>query len=168
MNTLLLSSRTDVVYLTDDDGNLITDDDGNLIIFSEDVYDWDLTVDSGGNLAVTTGAYAIAQDVASAVRLFLGELWYDTAQGIPYLEQIFGQRPPLQFLKAKFVGAGMTVPEVASIVCFLTGPGFDRQVGGELQITDNLGRVTVIESTTILQPGVSPWYVLSVSQEAAA
>lgn len=124
---------------------------------------WDLTLTPSGDLAVAIGAYAIAQDVASAVRLFAGELWYDTAQGIPYLEQILGLRPPLEFVKAQIVGAALTVPEVASVKCFLTGPGQNRQVGGQIQITDNRGRLTVIEATTILQPGVAPWYVSGVN-----
>lgn len=137
----------------------------NTLLLSEPLTEepsgWDLTLDAAGNLAVAIGPYAIAQDVASAVRLFLGELWYDTTSGVPY-DQILGQRPPLQFLKAQFVAAAMTVPGVASVLCFLTGPGRNREVGGQVQITDNTGRLTVIESTTILQPGVVPWYILSV------
>ncbi len=126
---------------------------------------WDLVLDSNGNLSIATGAYAIAQDVASAARLFLGELWYDTTQGIPYLEQILGYRPSLQFVKAQLVAAGESVPGVANIKCFLVGPGSNRQVGGQMQITDNSGSVSVIESTTILQPGVAPWYVQSINPE---
>lgn len=129
---------------------------------TEEPSGWDLTLDAAGNLAVATGPYAIAQDVASALRLFLGELWYDTASGIPYIDQILGQRPPLQFLKAQFVAAAATVPGVTTVLCFLTGPGPNREIGGQIQVTDNTGRVTVIESTTILQPGVIPWYVRSV------
>ncbi len=134
---------------------------------SEDVPSgWDLQLDAAGNLAVATGHYAVAQDVASAVRTFLGELWYATDQGIPFLEQILGQRPPLQFLKAQFVAAGMTVPGVAGITCFLTGPGPNREVGGQLQIINDVDNLlTVIESTTILAPGVSPWYVTAVGPE---
>ncbi len=127
---------------------------------------WDLQLDTAGNLAVATGHYAIAQDVASAVRTFLGEEWYDTTAGVPYIEQILGQRPPLQFLKAQFVAAGMTVPGVAGVTCFLTGPGLNREVGGQLQITNDVNNLlTVIESTTILAPGVIPWYVTSVGPE---
>ncbi len=122
---------------------------------------WDLTLDAAGNLAIATGAYAIAQDVASAVRTFRGEIWYDRTDGIPFLEQILGvtPTPSLQFLKAQFIGAAFTVPGVVSARCFLTGPGKSREVGGQIQVTDNTGRLSVIESTSILAPGVSPWYV---------
>lgn len=174
------------VYMLDDDGNILLDDNGNPIIndsfppvhvagserillddhgrriFLHEGGDWDLTLDVSGNLAVATGHYAIAQDVASAARLFLGELWYDTTQGVPYYEEVLGVWPPpsLEFLKARLVAAGLTVPGVSSIKCFLTGPGPNREVGGQMQITndtDNL--LTVIESTSILQIGVPPWYV---------
>ena len=124
--------------------------------------DWDLTLDNAGNIAVIGGGYAIAQDVASAVRLWRGELWYATNLGISY-EQIFGAYPipSASFLKAQFVGAGLTVPGTVSIACFLTGPGPRREVGGQLQVTDNLGRLNVIESVSVLQKGVLPWYVNS-------
>ena len=39
---------------------------------------WDLCLDANGNIAMATGPYAIAQDVASAVRL-----WHDTTKGVP-------------------------------------------------------------------------------------
>jgi len=120
---------------------------------------WDLTVDSRGNIALATGHYAIAQDVASAVRLFQGELWYDTTQGLPYFEEVLGKRPSIEFMKAMFVEAGLAVPAVVSIKCFLTGPGRPRVVGGQMQITDNTGKLSVVEATTVLQPGVAPWYV---------
>ena len=55
---------------------------------------WDLVQDANGNIALATEPYARAQDVASACRLFRGELWYDTAAGIPYFEDILGKSPP--------------------------------------------------------------------------
>jgi hypothetical protein len=127
--------------------------------------DWDLTLDNAGNLAVARGGYAIAQDCASAVRLWRGELWYATNLGVVYANQIFGAYPipSASFLKAQFVGACLTVSGVVSVACFLTGPGFNRVVGGQLQITDNLGRLNVIESVSVLQKGVLPWYVTAVN-----
>jgi len=37
---------------------------------------WDLELDSNGNLSLTDPDYSIAQDVASAIRTFLGECLY--------------------------------------------------------------------------------------------
>ena len=44
---------------------------------------WDLTVDASNNIAVAAEPYALAQDAASAIRLFQGEDYYDTTRGIP-------------------------------------------------------------------------------------
>jgi hypothetical protein len=66
---------------------------------------WDLFLDARGDIAVASNPYSLAQDAASAIRLFSGELYYDTTQGVPYFGQILGQMPPLEFMKAQFVGA---------------------------------------------------------------
>lgn len=102
---------------------------------------WDVCLDSSGNIALASPPYAIAQDVASAVRLFLGEAYYDTTQGVPYFSQILGHLPPLTLMKAQFVAAALTVPGVVSAVCFIseiTG----RKVSGQIQVTDSAGVVT--------------------------
>lgn len=128
-----------------------------------DLDTWDLTVNSSGNIAVATGPYAIAQDVASAVRLFQGELWYDYQAGIPYFDQILGHLPSAQYMKSQFIAAGETVPEVASIKCFLTGPDrATRLVGGQLQIMDTLDGIVAVAGSDIFQGG-APWYVSGIS-----
>lgn len=101
---------------------------------------WDLSVDASGNIAVADPALSLAQDAASAIRLFQGELYFDTTLGIPYLTQILGQSPPLSLLKAYFVQAAMTVPGVVSAKCFITS-WIDRQITGQVQITDSSGTV---------------------------
>jgi hypothetical protein len=80
---------------------------------------WDLTVDAAGNIALATEPYALAQDVSSAVRLFLGELWYDNTQGIDYTRKILGESPPLAVFQEYMVGAALTVPDVVSAVALL-------------------------------------------------
>lgn len=102
---------------------------------------WDLCKDASGNIAVASDPYSQAQDVASAVRLFLGECWYDTAQGVPYFSQILGQLPPLTLMKAQFVTAALTVPGVVAAVCFITNI-VGRKVSGQIQVTDTAGVVT--------------------------
>lgn len=99
---------------------------------------WDLTLDSNGDIAVATGAYALAQDAASAIRTFLGEVYYDTTIGIPYNTQIFGRLPPMPLLKAQFVAAALTVPGIASAVCYLTAYS-SRLVSGQVQIVSETG-----------------------------
>ena len=79
----------------------------------------DLCLDSNGNIAVATGEYAIAQDVSSAIKTVLGEVFYNTTLGVPYFQQILGKRPPLSLVKAQLVAAALTVPGVVFAVCYI-------------------------------------------------
>jgi hypothetical protein len=98
---------------------------------------WDLTVDAAGNIARATEPYALAQDVSSAVRLFLGELWYDDTQGIDYEGKILGKSPPLAVFQEYMVVAALTVPDVVSAVCIVESYDFaTRHVEGQLQFVD--------------------------------
>ena len=99
---------------------------------------WDLVLDANGNIAMATHPYSIAQDVASACRVFAGELWYDTTQGIPYFQNVLGKRPPLQYIKAQMEAAALTVPDVVSARClFASFAG--RALTGQVQIIDITG-----------------------------
>lgn len=106
---------------------------------------WDLCLDAGGNIAVASEPYARAQDVASAIRLFLGELWYDTSQGVPYFQQILGRTPPVEIFKEHMVRAALTVPGVVSANCVIESFQ-DRTVKGAVIFTSedgNTGTVAV-------------------------
>ena len=99
---------------------------------------WDLCKDAKGNIAMASDPYSIAQDVASAIRLFQAELWYDTSKGIPYFQQILGQRPSLQFYKQQIINAAQAVPGVAQVrVLFAEFTG--RKLTGQIQIIDTAG-----------------------------
>lgn len=99
---------------------------------------WDLVLDSAGNEAVAAPPYALVQDVASAVRTFLGECWYDTTIGIDYFGQILGQLPPSSLLTSLISKAALTVPGVVTASC--TIDSFDsRSVTGTISFTDESG-----------------------------
>lgn len=99
---------------------------------------WDLVLDSAGNIALAAPEYALAQDVASAVRLFLGELWYAVEKGIPYFEDILGHLPPPSLLTGYIEKAALTVPGVVSAQCIIeTFQG--REVTGQIQFIDETG-----------------------------
>lgn len=108
-----------------------------------DLTNCDLVVDSAGNIAVASAPYAIAQDVASACKLFLGELWYDTSKGIPYFEKVLGQLPSIDQLKEYLVSAALTVPGVVSATCIIQSFA-DRQVTGQIQFTDSTGNTGTV------------------------
>jgi hypothetical protein len=99
---------------------------------------WDVCLDINGNEAVASDPYAIAQDVACAVRAFQGEVWYDTTQGVPYFQEILGQRPPLSLITAQIEKVALTVPGVATAVCVI-GTFTDRTITGQIQLTSTDG-----------------------------
>ncbi len=99
---------------------------------------WDLVLDSNGNIAVASPPYALEQDVASAIQLFLGELWYDTTRGVPYFENILGQLPPMSLMIALIERAALTVPGVVTAQCML-GSFNSRAVSGQIKFIDELG-----------------------------
>lgn len=99
---------------------------------------WDLCLDDKGNIALASDPYSIAQDVASACRLFVGECYYDTTRGVPYFQEILGQRPPISVLKAALLAAAMTVPEVENGVVYIASVT-GRDVTGQVQVTTTSG-----------------------------
>jgi hypothetical protein len=102
-----------------------------------DIAAWDLALDINGNIAVASEPYAIAQDVASAVRLFAGELWYDTTQGVPYFD-VLGNVPNLQFIKLQIEKAALTAPGVVTARCLFAALT-NRVLTGQVQIIDATG-----------------------------
>ncbi len=104
---------------------------------------WDLVLDASGNIAMAANPYALAQDAASAIRTFQGEIYYNTEIGIPYPEQILGQSPPLGLMRAQFVAAALTVPEVVGAEVFFTSTA-NRTVEGQVQVTDGAGNTIPI------------------------
>lgn len=106
-----------------------------------DAVEWDLVKDASGNIAVASDPYALAQNASSAIRLFQGELWYDTTQGVPYFQSFLGKRPNVALIRAKFVAAALTVPGVASALVFISSIN-DRGVRGQVQVKDSSGATT--------------------------
>ena len=106
-----------------------------------DTVAWDLVLDVAGNIAVAEDPYALAQDAASAIKLFQAELWYDTSKGIPYFSQIFGRAPNVPYIKAKFVAAALTVPGVVAAVVFISSIS-ERRVTGQVQVTNEAGVIS--------------------------
>lgn len=99
---------------------------------------WDLVLDVNGNIALANTPYSIAQDVASAIRTFSGECWYDTSLGLPYWQQILGELPPLQYIAGKMEAESLTIPNVVSAKATFTS--FEnRSLAGQIQIIDTDG-----------------------------
>jgi hypothetical protein len=116
-----------------------------------DVSAWDLVLDADGNIAVASNPYSLAQDAASVIRTYLGEVYFDTTVGIPYLTQVFGRVPSLTLLKAELEAAAETVPEVTKATVFLTSTE-GRVVSGQVQITSAATGTTSSATFTVIDP----------------
>ena len=112
----------------------------NTLLLDDDV--WDILVDASGNIAMASDPYSEAQDVASAIRTFQGECYYNVTVGVPYWTQILGQAIPISLLKAHFVNAALTVPFVAKAVCYISS-FINRKVAGQVQIITTAGQTSV-------------------------
>lgn len=95
---------------------------------------WDVVLDPAGNWALAEPDISIAQDVASAIRTFAEECWYDVSLGLPYFEAILGKRPPRSLLIDQIQKAALTVAEVATVQVTFLGLR-DRVLTGVVLIT---------------------------------
>ena len=79
----------------------------------------------------------LAQDVASACRTVLGEVYYDTTLGVDYFGQLFGQTPPASVFQEQFVNAATSVAGVVSASCTIESyAASTRAVVGQVTFTD--------------------------------
>lgn len=86
-----------------------------MLTYALDSNSWDLTLDDAGDFATVSDRQQVAQDVASAIRTFQGECWYNTTLGLPYFDSILGQTPTASLLKDQLKTAALTVPTVQSV-----------------------------------------------------
>lgn len=110
---------------------------------------WDLDVDSRGNLRTVGDATAtndltgpgmrLAQDVATRVQAWLGEVYFDTTQGINY-PAYFGGPPNLSLLQSVFNAEALKVPLCATALAqFTFTAGTKRTIGGTINVSDIAG-----------------------------
>ena len=104
-----------------------------------DLVNWDLCVDVNGNIAVCSEPYSDSQDSASSIRLFLGELYYDTTQGVDYWGQILGHFPSQALFNAKIQAAALSATNVVTATVSITAFK-NRAISGNVFITNNQGQ----------------------------
>lgn len=102
---------------------------------------WCPVVDSSGNIAIADEPYALAQDAASAIKLWLGELYYDNTQGVSW-DNILAKLPPLNYVRSQFVTAALNVTNVESAQVYFSSFS-QRSLSGQVQVTDKNGQTTV-------------------------
>lgn len=79
--------------------------------------EWDLTLDGAGNIAVSKGAYAIAQNGANAIRLFEREAYFDQKKGIPHFDIELGNKLNLSLsrLRSRVKRAALKVDGIIDV-----------------------------------------------------
>jgi hypothetical protein len=107
---------------------------------------WDLTLDANNNIALassvdSTGGYGLAQDAASEIKTFQGEVYYDTTLGLPWLVSFLGKVPPTQLLKSAMTNAALLVTGVVTATVYFIS-FINRKLTGQVQITDENGNTT--------------------------
>lgn len=110
---------------------------------------WDLCLDISGNIAVASDSYSVAQDVASACRVFQGEAWFDTTLGVPYFQQILGKLPPIGVIKTQLAAQAALVPGCNNPIVFITGFK-NRMLTGQIQFTDDNNQPQAVNINTLM------------------
>lgn len=104
-----------------------------------DIDSWDLTLDVGGNIATSFGAYAIAQNVANTVRLFTNDAYYDPDRGIPHFAIELGEkRNKIGVLRSRIIRAATDIDGVRSASFEIYGIE-DRVLSGNISLTLDSG-----------------------------
>jgi hypothetical protein len=101
---------------------------------------WDLFADSNGNIGAAAPPYAVAQDVASCIRTFTGDCYYDQTLGTPYVPSILGGSPPLSMIAAAVQTQALQVPGVVQAQATITGLTPQGQVVGYVEVVDTNGQ----------------------------
>jgi hypothetical protein len=110
---------------------------------------WDIVLDAAGNIAVADEPYAQAQDIASACKLFAGELWYNQTKGVPYFSKVLGQFPDLNALRGYWEEAALTVSGVTTATAYITAyDSGTRQLTGQVQGVNTAGQIAATDVVT--------------------
>jgi len=98
---------------------------------------WDLELDEFYNIKTISDSFAVAQNVATALRTVRGEQFYQNNKGIPYFN-VLGENVPINFIGALMEQETLTVEHVASVRSDLSQLN-DRKLSGNILFTDDLG-----------------------------
>lgn len=98
---------------------------------------WDLELDDFRNIKTINLSDAIAQNVATRVRVFKGGEYFDADIGIPYFN-VIEKNLPINFLSALIEQESLKVDHVVSSRAELSLDN-SRLVTGSLLFTDDLG-----------------------------
>lgn len=108
---------------------------------------YDLTLDANNNIARADPPFAVAQDMGSQCRQWLGEYIYSADDGVP-LATIVGETPSLALVKSDFATAAGLVPGTSNPICYIsavTGRNVIGQVQAQVTLSD--GSTTAVAAS---------------------
>lgn len=88
--------------------------------------DWDIALDSVGNIAVAQGENSTAQNVANECRLFTKDAYFAQDEGIPHFMLNLGLQVPDSAFRAYLRKSAVKVADVAEILA-ITIEHIDRE-----------------------------------------
>lgn len=100
---------------------------------------WDFLVDANGNIAMATDPYSKSQDIASAIRTWFGEVYYNQNLGVNW-QNIIGYNPATSFVAAQLEAAALTVPGIVkakTMTLLYDRP--TRKISGTVEAIDTTG-----------------------------
>ena len=106
---------------------------------------WDIGLNSNGDLSTTSGLYCDAQNVANSIRLFTKDAYLSQDKGVPHFDLELGKKPPLSAVRQAYRRRGMEMDNIANIQC--DGIGLDienRRLTGRLIVTNETGEQATI------------------------
>ncbi len=107
--------------------------------------EWDLFVDSAGNIATCTEDEAIAQNVCNTIRLFTNDAWFDPERGIEHFNLDLGVKPLTNQVRARFIRAAESLPGVAAAAITDLSIDKDRCLNGHIHVVTTNGGVTDVD-----------------------
>ena len=102
---------------------------------------WDLQLTPEGNILLTSGALAIAQNLANEIRLWTNDAYFQQANGIAWKEVQLAKKLDSSVLAQIIHEAGNRVPGVKSVdsVTVTAVDEESRTLHGEITITTESG-----------------------------
>jgi hypothetical protein len=108
-----------------------------------------LGLDGNGNIASVSGPSQIAQDVASAIQLFLGELYYDVTLGLPWLSEVMAKPYAPSILQPLLEKAALSIAGVDKAKAVISGTGIvtSQPAGFNVPLRKVTGYVEIMDAT---------------------
>ena len=108
-----------------------------------DPVSWDLSLTTDGDIAIAKKPYSTAQSVANAIRLFEGDLYYDTEQGVPYFDEVLGRPHSFALFKHRMEEAAMRVDGVKDVIVSVSDIT-NRGLSGSVRFKDENNQVHTV------------------------